>query len=281
MNNVVKKKLAEGDYSIGSWITIASPTVAEIMGGAGFDWLGIDGEHGAIGLESIQVLMQTMAATPAMPLVRVAANDRVLIKRVLDLGASAIMVPMVNSAAEAEMAVRATRFPPRGVRGVGLARAHGYSLEDRAEYLKEADGEILVAIQIEHTEAVSRIDEIVKVEGVDVVFLGPEDLAASLGYLGRPDHPVVADALEVVLRAAKRAGVPAGIPAVSVEEAEARLEEGYRFIQLGVDVLYLGDSCRQRCRRLRQLGYGRGFAPSARQEVEYGALSADDSVAPV
>jgi len=280
MSNPVKTKLIEGGYSVGSWITIASPTVAELMGGIGFDWLGIDGEHGAIGLESIQLLMQAMAGSPAVSLVRVATNDHILVKRVLDLGAQGVMVPMVNSAEQAEMAVRASRFPPRGVRGVGLSRAHGYSVEDRTDRLRQAEADTLLAIQIEHVDAVARIEEILRVDGVDLLFLGPEDLAASMGYLGRPEHPDVEATLSRVLAAAQRNGVPAGIPTRTVAETENRLEQGYRFIQLGVDVLYLGDSCRERCRELRRLGYDRGFAfPLSRQAVGLGASSDKDGVA--
>lgn len=260
MKNIVKQKLIEGECSIGSWITIASPTVAEIMGGAGFDWLGIDAEHGAIGLESVQILMQAMAATPAMPIVRVAWNDRVLIKRVLDMGAPGLMVPMVNTAEEAKMAVKATRFPPRGVRGVGLARAHGYTIENRAEYLSRMDEEILLTIQCEHYEAVRNIGEILAVDGVDGIFMGPDDLAASIGHLGHPEHPEVVLAIESVLKAARNAGVPVGIPARTPDETQMRLEQGFKFVQLGVDVLYLGDGCRGKCRAMRGKGYGNALA---------------------
>jgi len=265
VKNRVKQKLNEGGCSIGSWITIASPTIAELMGNIGFDWLGIDCEHAAIGLESTQTLMQAMAATCAMPLVRVATNDHVMIKRVLDMGANGIMVPMVNSAEEAENAVRATHFPPRGVRGVGLARAHGYTIEKRAEYLNRMDDEILLIIQCEHRESVKNIDEILKVNGYDGIFIGPDDMAASMGLLGHPEHPDVVSAIESVLKAANNAGVPIGIPARTAEETQMRLEQGFKFIQLGVDVLYLGDGCKDKCRDMCRRGYGHALVESAPQ----------------
>jgi 4-hydroxy-2-oxoheptanedioate aldolase len=265
VKNPVKRKLREGGCSIGSWITIASPTIAELMGNIGFEWLGIDCEHAAIGLESTQVLMQAMAGTCATPIVRVATNDHVMIKRVLDMGADGIMVPMVNSAAEAEQAVRATRFPPRGVRGVGLARAHGYTVENRAEYLNEMDEEVLLIIQCEHRDSVKSIGEILKVDGYDGIFVGHDDMAASMGLLGHPEHPDVVSAIETVLKAAKNAGVAVGIPARTAEETQMRLEQGFRFIQLGVDVLYLGDGCKEKCRDMCRRGYGHALIESAPQ----------------
>jgi 2-dehydro-3-deoxyglucarate aldolase len=243
--NDVKRKLRAGLPSIGSWITIAHPSIAEIMALAGFDWLTIDTEHGAIGIESVQVLMQAISRTATVPLVRVGGSDRSIVTRVLDAGAEGIVFPMILTEDDTRKAVRSVKFPPEGTRGVGLARAHGYSEEGRDEYLKSANDELLVVIQVEHITAVDNIDGILAVEGIDAVYVGPSDLSASLGFLGQCDHPSVLKAIERVRSAARRAGVPLGIPANKPEEVGIRISEGYQFIQVGVDELFLSRSCRE------------------------------------
>lgn len=210
---------------------------------AGFDWLTIDAEHGAIGIESVQVLMQAMSRTDTVPLVRVGGSDRSIVTRVLDAGAEGIVFPMILSEEDALKAVRSVKFPPQGTRGVGLARAHGYSEAGRDEYLRNANEEILIVVQIEHITAAKNIDRILAVDGIDAVYIGPSDLSASMGLLGQCEHPSVLEVIDRVRAAARRAGIPLGIPANKTEEVGARISEGYQFIQVGVDELFLSRSC--------------------------------------
>jgi 2-dehydro-3-deoxyglucarate aldolase len=248
--NQVKRKLKNGLPSFGSWITIAHPAVAEIMALAGFDWLTIDTEHGAIGIESVQCLIQAMSCTNVVPLVRVAGSDRTIVTRVLDTGAAGLVFPMIKSEEDAINAVRSAKYPPEGVRGVGLARAHGYSEQGREEYLKRANEQMLVIIQIEHVAAVEDIERITAVDGIDALYIGPADLSASMGLLGQYNHPSVLEAIEKVRAVAHRRKVPIGIPVETAEEANARVAEGYQFIQVGMDALYLSSGCRSALKKL-------------------------------
>jgi 2-keto-3-deoxy-L-rhamnonate aldolase RhmA len=250
--NHVKEKLRSGQLTFGSWIAIPNPAVAEIMALAGFDFLVIDTEHGAINIESVQSLIQAMAASEVTPLVRLAGSQRSLVTKILDTGPRGVIVPMVNSREEAEAAVRAVLFPPEGDRGIGLGRAHGFDPEFRDEYLKTANTLMLVGIQIEHRDAVDRVEEIVSTPGIDLVFVGLADLSGSIGYRGQPDHPAVAKAVEKVVYAARRAGIPLGIPVGGSEDLAARVKQGFQFFHLGTDMAYLGQACRKRLREARQ-----------------------------
>jgi 2-keto-3-deoxy-L-rhamnonate aldolase RhmA len=251
-SNRVKKKLQSGELTFGSWITIPNPAVAEIMALVGFDFLVIDTEHGAINVESVQTLIQAMGATEVTPLVRLAGSQRMSVNKILDTGPYGVIVPMVNSRDEAEAAVRAVLFPPEGARGIGLGRAHGFDPERRAQYLKIANSLMLVGSQIEHPDAVDRVEEIVTTPGIDLVFLGLADLSGSMGYSGEPGHPAVAKAIEKVVYTARRAGVPLGIPVGGPEDVAARVKQGFQFFHLGADMVYLGQACKRRLREARQ-----------------------------
>ena len=225
---------------IGMWVSSGSPLVAEICAGSGLDWLLVDGEHSPLSLESIQLQLQAVAAYPITPVVRVPANDPVLIKQYLDLGAQNLLVPMVNSAEEAAAAVAATRYPPEGVRGVGsaLARAARWNRVD--SYLARSNAEHVSLIsQIETSAAVESAEEIAAVEGVDAVFIGPSDLAASMGLIGQQSHPEVLAAVRRAIGGARRAGAPVGINAFDPALADSYLHEGIDFILVGADVALL------------------------------------------
>lgn len=224
---------------IGMWVCTGSALVAEICAGSGLDWLLIDAEHGPNGLESILAQLQAVAAYPIAPIVRVPSGDAVIIKQVLDLGAQNVLVPMVDSAAEAEAAVRAVRYPPAGVRGVGsaLARAARWNRVDG--YLDRADEFVSLFVQVESSAAVAAVDEILAVEGVAGIFIGPSDLAASMGQLGRQTHPDVVAAVERTIRAAVAAGKPAGVNAFDPAVAERYLDAGATFVLVGADVALL------------------------------------------
>jgi len=242
--NPVRDKLRAGQVVVGGWVTIPNPALVEVMTLAGFDFLVIDAEHGAINLESLQTIIQVMAATSVVPIVRVPGSQRMFTNRILDTGPGGIIVPMVNSPEEAAAAVRSALYPPEGTRGIGLGRAQGYELDRRVEYLKVANDLMLVAIQIEHRDAVACIDQIVQTPRVDLIFLGPADLSGSMGLRNDPGHPEVSKAIDKVVQAAKRAGVPLGIPTGGPEDIAARVEQGFQFLHIGVDTVFLGGACR-------------------------------------
>jgi len=232
--NPVKTKLREGRTTIGSCLSIPSPLVAEAMAQAGFDWLFLDMEHGIIGLETLHSMCQAINTTPVVPVVRVPWNDPVYAKQVLETGALGVIFPMINSPEEAERAVKSAKFPPEGIRGIGGQRPMGFGAWMR-EYLEVANDLILVVCQIEHIKAVEGIESILSVPGIDVAFIGANDLAASLGLRGQREHPRVQEAMCHVEKAAAKAGVAMGGAEASAEQANRRIAAGYRFICIGHD----------------------------------------------
>lgn len=246
MKNPLKKALKAGALTLGSWITFRETSVAEIMARAGFDWLAVDMEHSPIGIADAERLIQVIELAGSVPLVRVSSNDEVIIKRVMDSGAYGVIVPMINSAQDAEKAVSAVKYPPAGTRGVGLARAQGYgaSFED---YRDTVNSESVVICQIEHKDAVRNIDEIFTVKGVDAFIIGPYDMSASYGIPGKFEHAVIKDAVKKVLKAAVKARVPAGVHIVHPDEAvlKKRVGEGFTFIAYGVDMIFMVESSRK------------------------------------
>lgn len=234
---------------IGMWVVSGSPIAAEIAAGSGLDLLLIDGEHSANTLESIQQQLQVVAAFPVFPLVRVPFGDAVVIKQVLDLGAQNLIVPMVSSAEQAAALVQAVRYPPQGVRGVGSALARSSRWNRIDDYLAQANDSVSLTVQIESAEAVEQADEILAVDGVDAVFVGPADLSASLGLLGQQGHPTVVSAVERVLDAATAAGKPAGVNAFDPVMAEHYLDRGASFVLVGADVSLLARASEQLAER--------------------------------
>lgn len=214
---------------------------------AGYDWVVVETEHTAIDVSEVLRLIIAIEQRGAVPLVRLAWCDPVQAKAVLDSGAAGVIVPMVNTKAEAELAVKMTKYPPLGFRGVGLARAQGYGVEFDA-YVQNANRDSLLILQIEHKDAVENIEEILSVPGVDGTFIGPYDLSMSLGIPGQLNHPDVIAAKRRVLDAALARGLFAGVhfvqPGTAREDCRKAIAEGYRFIALGTDILFLGDSAR-------------------------------------
>ncbi|MDQ0632192.1 4-hydroxy-2-oxoheptanedioate aldolase [Arthrobacter pascens] len=232
--------LAKADRPLaGMWVCSGSPLIAELCAGSGLDWLLIDAEHSPNGLESILAQLQAVNGYAVHAVVRPPFNDTVLIKQYLDLGVQNLLIPMVNSVAEAEAAVAATRYPPQGVRGVGSALARAARWNRVPDYLARAGETISVTVQVESTAAVDSVADILKVDGVDAIFLGPSDLAASLGLLGQQEHPDVRAAVEHCLHAAKAAGKPAGVNAFNPVIAHHYLDAGASFVLVGADVALL------------------------------------------
>jgi len=224
---------------IGMWVSSGSALSAEIVAGSGLDWVLIDQEHAPIGLESTLAQLQAVAAYPVVPVVRVPVGDPVVIKQVLDLGAQNILVPMVNTPEQAEDAVRAVRYPPRGSRGVGSALARSARWNRVDGYLADADRHVSLVVQIETIHAVEHAAEIAAVDGVDGVFVGPSDLAASMGLLGEQAHPDVTAAVLRTFEAVRAAGKPVGVNAFDPEVADAYLRAGAAFVLVGADVAML------------------------------------------
>lgn len=238
-----RDNLAEADRPlVGMWVCSGSPLIAEICAGSGLDWLLIDGEHGPNGLESILAQLQAVAGYPITPLVRAPSGDTALIKQFLDLGVQNLLIPMVNTASEARAVVSAVRYPPRGVRGVGsaLARAARWNRVDN--YLGRADEYVSLFVQIETADAVANAAEIASVDGVDGVFVGPSDLAASMGFLGQQEHPEVVTAVERTIRTVAELGIPVGVNAFDPNVAERYLAAGAHFALVGADVALLARS---------------------------------------
>jgi 2-dehydro-3-deoxyglucarate aldolase/4-hydroxy-2-oxoheptanedioate aldolase len=235
IDNWVKRALREGRPTSGAWVQLCSVISAEIMGSAGFDWLLIDMEHGHGDYQTLLGQLQAMQGTRTVPLVRVQGNDPAIIKRVLDLGAFGVVIPLVGSRRECEAAVRACKYPPEGTRGVaGSHRAGGYG-RFATDYWKRANAETLVVVQIETREAVAEIDGMLAVPGVDVAFIGPADLSAAFDHLGDPKHPEVAEAIARVERAARQAGVALGTISRTWDEARELYERGYQMVTLCSD----------------------------------------------
>lgn len=233
--NLFKQRLLAGEVLSGIWFSSASPVLAEHISLLGFDWMLIDTEHSPLDVAMVQPLLQAAAGGVTPPVVRPAWNDKVLIKRMLDMGALTLLIPFVETADEAEAAVAATRYPPKGIRGVaGATRASRYG--QASDYFAVADQEICVLVQIETAAALARIDEIASVPGVDGVFIGPSDLAASMGLLGKPGAPEVQEALKSAVERLKAIGKPAGILATTIPDASRYLGWGYSFVAGGTDL---------------------------------------------
>jgi len=241
----LKKTLATGGHALGSWLTLPSPAIAEMMARAGYDWLACDLEHASLDLSQCAELMRAASLAGAEPMVRLSANDPVLIKRVMDAGANGIIVPMVNSAEEAAAAVAAMQYPPRGNRGVGLFRAQGYGATFQ-EYKRWLAEEAVCIVQIEHIEAVRNLESILAVDGVDGYIIGPYDLSASLGVPGEFDRPEVREALAEIEAKGPKSGKAPGIHLVEPDPVVFRqkLELGYRFVAYSLDFRMLDVACR-------------------------------------
>lgn len=235
--NTFKERLlnAEAQPLIGTWLMAAAPSTAEALGFCGFDFLTVDMEHVPVEVTDAVGILRAIAGTPAQPVVRLAWNDRVLVKRVLDIGARTLMFPFVQSVEEAKAAVSYTRYPPEGVRGV--AAMHRASRYGRIPgYLKTAGQDIAVIVQLETPEALARLEEIAAVPGVDALFVGPSDLAASMGHLGEVDRPEVQSVLAEAARRARKLGKPIGIVGPNPEVVRRYLEYGYTFAAVASDI---------------------------------------------
>ena len=251
--NQFKRALAEGRRQFGFWVDLASPYSAEICAGAGFDWLLLDGEHGPNDIPGLLTQLQVLAAYPVHPIVRIPVGDVAIIKQVLDIGAQTLLVPMVESTEQAESLVRAMRYPPRGIRGVASAIVRASRWNRIPNYLSRADDELCLVAQIETRAGLEQLEAIAAIDGLDALFIGPADLAASLGHLADAAHPDVQRAIEDAIRRARGVGTPIGI--LSTEEAAVRryLDLGCTFVAVGLDAALLATATTQLAARYRAM----------------------------
>jgi 4-hydroxy-2-oxoheptanedioate aldolase len=242
--NPFKKALADGGMQFGCWLGLADAFSAELMGQAGFDWLVVDGEHGPNDLRSILSQLQVLAATDAHPVVRLPVGETYMIKQVLDAGAQTVLVPMVESADQARQLVRDVTYPPHGDRGVGYALTRASKFSTIADYGTTADAQICLLVQVENLRGLAALDDILAVEGVDGVFIGPADLAADMGHMGNAAHADVQAAIMDALRRIKAAGKAPGILSTRDEMTNDAIAAGAQFVAVGADILLLGNAAR-------------------------------------
>ena len=235
--NDFKRRLYEPRVQYGMWISMADPVAAEISAGAGFDWLMIDAEHSPNDLRTLLVQLQAVNAYPVSAVIRPPQADAVIIKQYLDLGAQTILVPMIETAEQAEEMVRAVRYPPQGIRGVATGRAARWGRVEN--YYRHANDEMCVLVQVETIEGVRNLMDIARVDGVDGVFIGPSDLGAALGHIGDATHPDVREAVVASLAAVRAAGKAAGVLSVNPTLAREYRDAGANFVAVGVDTSLL------------------------------------------
>lgn len=234
--NSFKAALKAGETQLGLWVALTSPYTAEICGGAGYDWLLVDAEHAPNDIQTLVAQLQALAKYPVHPIIRPPIGEAWIIKQILDIGAQTILVPMIETKEQAEAMVRAVRYPPHGIRGVGAALARASNFNRIPDYLQTANDEICLLLQIESRAGLANLDAIASVEGVDGVFVGPADLAADLGFLGKPGAPEVQAAVEDALTRIQGHGKAAGILTADQALAKRYVELGASFVGIGSDV---------------------------------------------
>ena len=250
--NSLKTRLKGGHKLAGAWCQLTSPMTAELFSQVGFDWLLLDLEHGPGDVLNLISLIQAMASGRALPVVRAPWNDFVALKRILDAGAYGVVIPYVNSRAEAEAAVRACQYPPEGIRGIaGSPRIAGYGLNPNG-YLQRANEEILIITQVETSEAVANLEEILATPRLDGIFIGPMDLATSMGHLGNPDHPDVQAAIHRVEELVLKSDKALGTLAAGFEQAKRFFDKGYQLVTLMADGVALAKLAAQEVSLFRQ-----------------------------
>ncbi|HRO60125.1 MAG TPA: 4-hydroxy-2-oxoheptanedioate aldolase [Burkholderiaceae bacterium] len=237
--NLFRDALREGRPQIGLWVGLADANAAEALAGCGFDWLVLDGEHAPNDPRSVLQQLRAVAPYPVHPVVRPVQGDVALVKQYLDIGAQTLLIPMIDTAEQARLMVRAMRYAPDGIRGMGAAMARASRWNQIDDYLEQANGQMCLLVQAESAEAIGNLAEIAAVEGVDGVFFGPADLSASMGYRGQPNHPEVQRAILDGITTVRAAGKAPGILMADRALARSYLEAGALFVAVGVDTSLL------------------------------------------
>ncbi len=242
--NPFKKALHEGKQQIGCWAGFADPYATEVLATANFDWLVIDGEHAPNDIRSLMAQLAILDGKHSHPVVRLPVGNDWLIKQALDIGAQTLLIPMVETAEQARDLVRASLYPPHGIRGSGAALARASRFSDIPDYVKTANDQIMVIPQVETVKGMQNLEEILKVDGIDAVFIGPSDLAADMGYLGDTTQQQVQDTIKAAIMVIAAAGKSPGILAVEDAAARRYAEWGAKFIAVGIDVVMLAKTAR-------------------------------------
>ena len=250
--NPFKAGLQNGEVQIGLWLSSTSSYLAEIAATSGYDWLLIDGEHAPNTAQDLYHQLQAIAPYSSQPVIRPLEGSRALIKQVLDIGARTLLIPMVDDAKQAREVVAATRYPPEGVRGVGASVARAARWGRVENYMAQANEEFCLLMQMESKAALENLDEILEVEGIDGVFIGPADLSASLGYPDNAGHPEVQRIIEQSIRRIRNAGKAAGFLAVDPAMAEKCIAWGANFVAVGVDTLLYSEALDNRLALFKQ-----------------------------
>jgi len=250
MGKSFRQRLIAHEELLGTLLSLPSPEIAELLAKTGFDWLFIDMEHSTIGLKDAQRMIQ--AAEPnAHSIIRVPGNDEIWIKRCLDTGAEGIIVPQVNTREEAEQAVRFSKYPPQGKRSVGISKAHNYGITFN-QYIQDANEEVALIVQCEAQEAIKNLPEILEVEGIDCVFIGPYDLSASMGKTGEVQSPEVVDAITSIQKQCNKKNMPLGIFGGAPEAVKKYKDEEFNLIAVGIDVLMIHNSAKETINKLKE-----------------------------
>ena len=249
--NVLKRRLAAGDVLHGIWLGLADPYTAEIAATADFDWLLIDGEHAPNDIRSLSAQVAVIDGKGPAVVIRLPDDDSAKIKQALDIGAQTVLIPMIESAAQAARVYRATRYPPEGVRGVGSALARASRFSTRPDYLTTANAQICLILQVESVAGLAALDAILAVPGPDGVFIGPSDLAADMGYLGNPSHPAVKTAVLNAITRIRAAGRAAGVLSNDPDYVADCKAAGANFVGVGIDVTILAGALRDLAARYR------------------------------
>lgn len=242
--NPFKKALSQGEMQFGCWLGLADTFSAEMMGQAGFDWVVVDGEHGPNDLRSILAQLQVLASTDAHAVVRLPVGETYMIKQTLDAGAQTLLIPMVETVEQARQLVRDVNYPPHGDRGVGYALARASKFSTITDYGTTADAQICLLLQVENLRGLAALDDILALDGVDGVFIGPADLAADMGHMGNAAHPDVQAAIMDAITRIKAAGKAPGILSTRDEMTNDAIAAGAQFVAVGADVLLLGQAAR-------------------------------------
>lgn len=245
MINKLKRTFKEGGVAIGSFVTCESPDMVEIMALGGFDFIIIDTEHGSLSVETTKGLVRAAEYRGITPITRVTENSDTKILRALDVGAHGVQVPQVNTAEDAEKAVRAAKYFPDGNRGIALTRAADYGNIGAFEHFKKANEETMVVVHCENIEGFNNLENIVELPGVDVIFLGPFDMSQSLGIPGQLDHPKIQEISEKVIEITRKAGKTAGIFVTTAEQAKMRAEQGFQYIALQMFDTFVLNACKR------------------------------------